>query len=153
MVLRIPQSFRITGASPSTGFMSYTGHSLGESNPSIRDAVLVFYSLRRLGQGDTSSNSLTRLIAFHIALIPLGKVWIQLFSFQQWINSWADWSFQHWLGNQCWRRKTLNLVKFVKTWPYVTSCLLVGIYTQVVGTIRFISLIFIWSRDDYVFYI
>ena len=34
--------------------------------------------------------SWTRLIAFHIALIPLGKVWIQLFSFQLWINSRAD---------------------------------------------------------------
>ena len=28
-----------------------------------------------------------RLIAFHIALIPLGKVWIQLFSLQLWVNS------------------------------------------------------------------
>ena len=28
--------------------------------------------------------SWTRLIAFHIALIPLGKVWIQLFSLQLW---------------------------------------------------------------------
>ena len=34
--------------------------------------------------------SWTRLIAFHIALIPLGKVWIQLFSLQLWINSRAD---------------------------------------------------------------
>ena len=34
--------------------------------------------------------SWTRLIAFHIALIPLGKVWIQLFSFQLWVNSRAD---------------------------------------------------------------
>ena len=32
-------------------------------------------------------NSWTRLIAFHIALIPLGKVWIQLFSLQLWVNS------------------------------------------------------------------
>ena len=32
----------------------------------------------------------TRLIAFHIALIPLGKVWIQLFSLQLWVNSRAD---------------------------------------------------------------
>ena len=31
--------------------------------------------------------SWTRLIAFHIALIPLGKVRIQLFSLQQWVNS------------------------------------------------------------------
>ena len=34
--------------------------------------------------------SWTRLITFHIALIPLGKVWIQLFSFQLWVNSRAD---------------------------------------------------------------
>ena len=34
--------------------------------------------------------SWTRLIAFHIALIPLGKVWIQLFALQLWVNSRAD---------------------------------------------------------------
>ena len=34
--------------------------------------------------------SWTRLIAFHIALIPLGKVWIQLFPLQLWVNSRAD---------------------------------------------------------------
>ena len=34
--------------------------------------------------------SWTRLTAFHIALIPLGKVWIQLFSLQLWVNSWTD---------------------------------------------------------------
>ena len=34
--------------------------------------------------------SWTRLIAFHISLIPLGKVWIQLFSLQLWVNSRAD---------------------------------------------------------------
>ena len=34
--------------------------------------------------------SRTRLITFHIALIPLGKVWIQLFSLQLWVNSSAD---------------------------------------------------------------
>ena len=34
--------------------------------------------------------SLTRLIAFHLALIPLGKVWIQLFSLQLWVNSRTD---------------------------------------------------------------
>ena len=34
--------------------------------------------------------SWTRLIAFHIALIPLGKVWIQLFFLQLWVNSRAD---------------------------------------------------------------
>ena len=41
-----------------------------------------------IAHGDTSSNP--GLIAFHIALIPLGKVWIQLFSLQLWVNSRAD---------------------------------------------------------------
>ena len=41
----------------------------------------------------------TRPIAFHIALIPLGKVWIQLFSLQQWVNSREDWVLQPWRGN------------------------------------------------------
>ena len=43
--------------------------------------------------------SWTRLIAFHIALIPLGKVWIQLFSLQLWVNSRTDWVLQPWWGN------------------------------------------------------
>ena len=43
--------------------------------------------------------SWTRLIAFHIALIPLGKVWIQLFSLQLWVNSRTDWILQPWWGN------------------------------------------------------
>ena len=43
--------------------------------------------------------SWTRLIAFHIALIPLGKVWIQLFSLQIWVNSRTDWVLQPWWGN------------------------------------------------------
>ena len=34
--------------------------------------------------------SWTRLIAFYIALIPLGNVWIQLFSLQLWVNSRTD---------------------------------------------------------------
>ena len=34
--------------------------------------------------------SWTRLIAFHIALMPLGKVRIQLFSLQLWVNSRRD---------------------------------------------------------------
>ena len=36
--------------------------------------------------------SWTRMIAFHIALIPLGKVRIQ-FSLQLWVNSRTDWVF------------------------------------------------------------
>ena len=34
--------------------------------------------------------SWTKLITFHIALISLEKVWIQLFSLQLWVNSRAD---------------------------------------------------------------
>ena len=52
--------------------------------------------------------SWTRLIAFHIALIPLGKVWIQLFSLQLWENSRTDWVLQPWWDNYSRRRKTLN---------------------------------------------
>ena len=40
--------------------------------------------------------SWTRQIAFHIALIPLRKVWIQLFSLQRWVNSRAGWVLQPW---------------------------------------------------------
>ena len=53
--------------------------------------------------------SWTRLLAFHIALIPFGKVWIQLFSLQLGVNSWADWVLQPWLGNESRRKKTQNL--------------------------------------------
>ena len=49
----------------------------------------------RNGHGKTSSNP-GRDIAFHIALIPLGKVGIQLFSLQLWVNSRADWGLQPW---------------------------------------------------------
>ena len=41
----------------------------------------------------------TRLIAFHIELIPLGMVLIQLFSLQLWVNSRTDWFLQAWWGN------------------------------------------------------
>ena len=51
--------------------------------------------------------SWTRLIAFHIALIPLGKVWIQIFSLQLWVNSRADCVLQPWWGNYSRRRKSL----------------------------------------------
>ena len=43
--------------------------------------------------------SWTWLTAFHIALIPLRKVWIQLFSLQLWVNSRADWVLQPWWGS------------------------------------------------------
>ena len=43
--------------------------------------------------------SWTRLIAFHIALISWGTVWILLFSLQLWVKSRADWVLQPWWGN------------------------------------------------------
>ena len=42
------------------------------------------------GHGDTSSNPGGDRLHFHISLIPLGKIWIQLFSLQQWVNSRTD---------------------------------------------------------------
>ena len=42
------------------------------------------------GHGDTSSNPGREWLHFHIALIPSGKVLIQLFSLQLWVNSRAD---------------------------------------------------------------
>ena len=50
----------------------------------------------------------TRLIAFHIAQIPLEKVWIQLFSLQLWVNSRTYWVLRPWWGKESRRRKTLN---------------------------------------------
>ena len=43
--------------------------------------------------------SWTKLIAFHIELKPLGKVRIQLFSLQLWVNSGTDYVLQPWWGN------------------------------------------------------
>ena len=54
---------------------------------------------RRKRIGRHEFKSWTRLIAFHIALIPLGKVWIQLCFLQLWVNSRAYWVLQSWLGN------------------------------------------------------
>ena len=51
------------------------------------------------GHGDISSNPGQDWLHFHIALIPLGKVWIQLFSLQLWVNSRTDWFLQPWWGN------------------------------------------------------
>ena len=58
--------------------------------------------------------SWTTLMAFHIALIPLGKVWIQLFSLQLWVNSSLGEATSLGEGKLC---KTL-----LKNWPCVISC-------------------------------
>ena len=44
-----------------------------------------------VGNGWLEFKSLMRLFSFHVAQILLGNVWIQLFSFQLWVNSWAVW--------------------------------------------------------------
>ena len=54
----------------------------------------------------------TRLIAFHIVLIPLRKVWIELLTFQVW----ADWVLKPCIGNQSRRRKTLNSNLIYSNW-------------------------------------
>ena len=54
---------------------------------------------RRIWTRRHEFKSWTWLIAFHIALIPLGKVWIQIFSIQLWVNSRADYVLQPWWGN------------------------------------------------------
>ena len=45
---------------------------------------------RRMWTRRHEFKSWTSLITFHIALIALGKVWIQIFSLQLWVNSRAD---------------------------------------------------------------
>ena len=67
-------------------------------NIQIVVCVCILSLTRKWTQWD-KFKSWTRLIAFHIALIPLGKVWIQLFSLQLWVNSRADWVLRPWLGN------------------------------------------------------
>ena len=42
--------------------------------------------------GHCEFKSWTRQFAFSIAIMSLGKVWIQLFSFQLWVNSRVDWT-------------------------------------------------------------
>ena len=71
----------------------------------------------------TKFKSWMRLIAFHMALIPLGKVWIQLFSLQLWANSRADWLFKLGMGTGLGEEKLIsNPSTLLKNWPCVTSC-------------------------------
>ena len=68
--------------------------------------------------------SWARLIAFNIALISFGKIWVPLFSLHFLVNRRADWVLQLWLGNQSRRRKTVfkHVKLHFKNWPCVTSC-------------------------------
>ena len=69
--------------------------------------------------------SWTRMFPFHIALTPLGKVWIQLFSSQLWVNSREDCTVWPCDGNQSRRRKTSNskCCTSIKYGPCFVSCL------------------------------
>ena len=69
--------------------------------------------------------SWTRQIAFHIALIPLGKVWIQLFSLQLCVNSRADWgssALVRQLVNEKENSEFKSVKPRLKNWPCVQSC-------------------------------
>ena len=65
----------------------------------------------------------------HIALIPLEKVWIQLFSLQLWINSMTGWILKLWFGKPVKEKENSEFKpKFhLKNWPCVTSCLCRGV--------------------------
>ena len=83
-VFRIPQSSRITEASPSDCLMSYTGHSLGESNPSAE--IQTEYSAAPAYWG-----ILNKAICVSFVLILLEKPWTQLFFPQLCENDMANW--------------------------------------------------------------
>ena len=90
-------------------YSAYSNWSRGKKNSELKPTLLRFKKnwpciatwrclwcngyRRRKWTRRHEFKSWTRLIAFHIALIPLGKVWIQLFSLQLWVNSRADWFF------------------------------------------------------------
>ena len=73
------------------------------------------------GHGDTSSNPRRDWLHFHLALIPLRKVWILLFSLQLWVNSRADKVLKQLVyENENSEFKPLKLR--LKYWPCVISC-------------------------------
>ena len=72
-------------------------HDLGKNIQSCQIVPHITHGYRRWKWTRRHEfKSWTRLIAFHIALIPLGKVWIQLFSLQLWVNSRVDEVLQPW---------------------------------------------------------
>ena len=62
-----------------------------------------------------------RLMAFPIALIPRGKVWIQLFSLQLWLNSKADRDRLDEETNLG-KGKLNRIVSNCNTWNHLTVC-------------------------------
>ena len=75
------------------------GHKINIIKFVVGSARGVMVIVEGNGHGDMSSKPWTRLIVFHIALIPLGKVWIQLIPLQLWVNSRTDLVLQPWWGN------------------------------------------------------
>ena len=68
VVLRIPQSSSITGASPSDCLVSYPGHLLGGGVlPLWRDAVSVFYSSSQKGYLEESYPSAVMQLVYSTA--------------------------------------------------------------------------------------
>ena len=83
----LPDVFQITAIA----FVSVINYHINGFASDLRHPVCaldVVVIVAGIGHSDTSSNP--GLITFHMALIPLGKVWIQLFSLQLWVNSRAD---------------------------------------------------------------
>ena len=79
------------------------------------DACDVKVIIVRNGHGNPSSNLGWDRLHFTV-LIPLGKVWIQLFSLshpQRWENSGAEWALQPWYGleeRKLWIQNQLNSI-------------------------------------------
>ena len=80
----------ITPSSTMNGRGSTCLSQIYGSNRTVRRYQWCNSYRRRKGTRRHEFKSWTRLIAFHIALIPLGKVWIQLFTLQLWVNSRKD---------------------------------------------------------------
>ena len=64
-----------------------------------------------------------RLFAFHIMLILLVGVWMQLFFLQPWVNCRADWSFEPWYSNQSKRWIQTSCIPEERWTPPGYSCL------------------------------
>ena len=77
-----------------THYLLWLTHSLRKNSQIITFTKFISTSCNRYRRRKWTRRhefkSWTRLIAFHIAQIPLGKVWIQLFSLQLWVSSRTD---------------------------------------------------------------
>ena len=73
--------------------------------------------------------SQTRLFEFHIVLVLLGKVWVQLFFLRLWINSRAGWALQQPVKKK--ENFDFKPVKFAWIWPCVIIYLIGDIYIYI----------------------